>query len=426
MGAYNYYPLGKIASVQTGPFGSQLHMKDYVEKGTPIITVEHLGDNKILHDNLPCVSDQDCIRLSKYDLREGDIVFSRVGSVDRCAYVKKEEEGWLFSGRCLRIRVENENVDPRYLSFYFGQPLFKSYIRQVAVGATMPSLNTSIMSELSIPLPPLAIQKKIAAILSSLDDKIELNTRMNNVLEEIARALFRRWFVEFEFPDNEGKPYKSAGGKMVESEVGMVPEGWDITSLDEHTEVMRGFSYKGSGLSADSGIPMHNLNSVLEGGGYKYAGIKHYTGDVKDKFRINNGEIVVANTEQGHKYLLIGYPAIIPKYAEGLGIFSHHLYRIRLLPNSPCKKYYLYYLLLSSNMREQIIGCTNGTTVNMLQIDGLKKPKFILPSSDIIQKYDAIVSIYFQLMEHHHQESKKLADIRDSLLPKLMNGEVEV
>src|SRR5690606_3374000 len=163
----------------TGPFGSQLHMSDYKAEGTPIITVEHLGDNKILHNNLPLVGDADRKRLIKYTLREGDIVFSRVGSVDRRAYVRKNEEGWLFSGRCLRVRANNEIVDSRYLSFYFGQESFKETIKMVAVGATMPSINTTILSEVEVCIPPLPEQTAIAEVLSSLDDKIDLLHRQN-------------------------------------------------------------------------------------------------------------------------------------------------------------------------------------------------------------------------------------------------------
>ena len=115
--------------VQTGPFGSQLHKEDYVVNGTPIITVEHLGENRIVHENLPRVSDEDKTRLSKYQLKTGDIVFSRVGSVDRRALVQAKEDGWLFSGRCLRVRPIQEIVDSRWLSYFFGLPAFKNYIR---------------------------------------------------------------------------------------------------------------------------------------------------------------------------------------------------------------------------------------------------------------------------------------------------------
>ena len=107
----------KNDGIQTGPFGSQLHQRDYVSEGTPIITVEHLGDNRITHEDMPYVSDQDKERLSRYTLREGDIVFSRVGSVDRRALVRQSEQGWLFSGRCLRVRPDRSKIDPAYLSY---------------------------------------------------------------------------------------------------------------------------------------------------------------------------------------------------------------------------------------------------------------------------------------------------------------------
>ena len=107
------------SGIQTGPFGSQLHQKDYVSYGTPIITVEHLDRNRISHEYLPCVSDHDRDRLQRYKLRQGDIVFSRVGSVDRRALVRKDEEGWLFSGRCLRVRPDLNKIDPVYLSYFF-------------------------------------------------------------------------------------------------------------------------------------------------------------------------------------------------------------------------------------------------------------------------------------------------------------------
>ncbi len=111
--------IGNIATVQTGPFGSQLHKKDYVMIGTPILTVEHLGNRKITTQNLPQVNEKDVLRLSKYKLIQGDIVFSRVGSVDRCSYVSQLEDGWLFSGRCLRVRSDKNKVDPLYLYYYF-------------------------------------------------------------------------------------------------------------------------------------------------------------------------------------------------------------------------------------------------------------------------------------------------------------------
>lgn len=161
--------LSDIADVKTGPFGSALHASDYVMIGTPIITVEHLGENGIVHTNLPLVSKDDYYRLSMYSLRPGDIVFSRVGSVDRNAYISIAENDWLFSGRLLRIRIISKEVDALYLSYYFKDFRTKIRIYEVAVGQTMASLNTKILNDFLISYPPLVEQRDIAAALSDVD-----------------------------------------------------------------------------------------------------------------------------------------------------------------------------------------------------------------------------------------------------------------
>jgi type I restriction enzyme S subunit len=182
--------LKEIASSQTGPFGSQLHEEDYVSFGTPIVTVEHLSEICFTTQNLPLVSDRDKERLKKYILAQGDIVFSRVGSVDRCTYVSEAEEGWLFSGRCIRVRIDKSKADPKYVSFYFRQSTFKEMMKNISVGATMPSLNTSLMDNIPLTLPDILSQQKISTVLSSLDDKIKLNNKLN---DNLSYYLFYRY-----------------------------------------------------------------------------------------------------------------------------------------------------------------------------------------------------------------------------------------
>lgn len=164
--------IGSIADVKTGPFGSALHAEDYVQDGTPIITVEHLGETGLTRQNLPKVSEEDRHRLSAYSMQEGDIVFSRVGSVDRNAYVTASENGWLFSGRILRIRAKSEELSTQYLGYYFKSEDAKERIRNVAVGQTMASLNTKLMNAFKVVLPTVKEQKNIAALLSNMDTLI--------------------------------------------------------------------------------------------------------------------------------------------------------------------------------------------------------------------------------------------------------------
>ena len=161
--------ISSVADVKTGPFGSALHERDYVDDGTPIITVEHLSEHGIIHHSLPLVSDADRSRLKSYGLRTGDIVFSRVGSVDRNSLVSKEEEGWLFSGRLLRVRTLDSTTYPPYLSYHFHSEPFKKRVRGVAVGQTMASLNTQILKAVCVVLPTTPEQRAIAEALSDVD-----------------------------------------------------------------------------------------------------------------------------------------------------------------------------------------------------------------------------------------------------------------
>lgn len=158
-----------IAIVKTGPFGSSLHERDYVLDGTPIITVEHLDEFGVTHANLPMISDVDKKRLKGYSLEENDIVFSRVGSIDRNSIIRSTEAGWLFSGRLLRIRPNRKTIYSPYLSYHFHGEPFKQRVKDVAVGQTMPSLNTQIINDIIIALPPFPEQRAIATALSDTD-----------------------------------------------------------------------------------------------------------------------------------------------------------------------------------------------------------------------------------------------------------------
>jgi len=172
--------LADIADIKTGPFGSALHERDYVENGTPIITVEHLGEFGVEHKNLPKISEIDRQRLHTYSLMPGDIVFSRVGSVDRNALIRDSESGWLFSGRLLRVRLDPGKAFAQFFSHQFHSETFKARIRSVAVGQTMASLNTRILSDVPVLLPKVPEQVAIATVLADMDMNISaLESRLN-------------------------------------------------------------------------------------------------------------------------------------------------------------------------------------------------------------------------------------------------------
>jgi type I restriction enzyme S subunit len=271
-----------------------------------------------------------------------------------------------------------------------------------ATGSTFPNITRSQIEGIEIILPPLPEQKAIASILSSLDDKIDLLHRQNKTLEQMAETLFRQWFVE-------------------EAE-----EDWEWHQISEFVEVLRGLSYKGAGLSdKENGIPMHNLNSVFEGGGYKYEGIKYYSGEYKERHLVKSGDVIITNTEQGHEMLLIGFPAIVPKYYGDNGIFSQHIYKLKL-KDSTFSESFLYFLLMTYDVRDQISGATNGSTVNMLPKDGIEWAKFKLPPQNKINNFTKLAKPSIEKIETNYSQIRTLEKLRDTLLPKLMSGEVRV
>ena len=294
--------------------------------------------------------------------------------------------------------------NPSKYDFVFLFYLLKTLgLEELNEDSAVPGLNRDTAYSQEILLPSLPEQKAIASVLSSLDDKIDLLHRQNKTLESMAETLFRQWFIE------------------------ETHEDWEITTLDCHITVAKGLSYKGAGLTtSDNGIPLFSLNSVLEGGGYKSAGIKYYNGDFKERHIIKPGDIIVANTEQGHEYRLIGYPAIIPKTESELSIYTHHLFKISINDDSYLTNAFLYYLLCSKDMHEQVVAATNGSTVNQLSADGLQRPEFKLPPECMVKEFTTQIDFFWKKISINNSQIKNIESLRDTLLPKLMSGEVRV
>jgi type I restriction enzyme S subunit len=173
-------------------------------------------------------------------------------------------------------------------------------------------------------------------------------------------------------------------------------------------------------------MPMHNLNSIYEGGGYKDDGLKHYNGEYKAKHVANPGDLIVANTEQGHDRLLIGYAAIVPTRFQGPSLFSHHLFRICIKSKSPLTADYLCHLLNSDAMHDIVSGYANGTTVNMLPMDALERPIVLVPPARLVAAFSELAERTRRRQEEMTEESRTLATLRDTLLPKLISGELRI
>lgn len=387
--------LKDLADIQTGPFGSQLHKKDYVEDGTPIVTVEHLGERTFTEQNLPKVSDADKERLSKYVLCMGDIVFSRVGSVDRCSFVDKAHDGWMFSGRCLRVRPY-KSIDSLYLYYYFCLKETKQFVRNIAVGATMPSINTKLLGEVEITYPHISVQRKIVKILSAIDNKIELNKKVNDNLQQQAAALFESWFVNLD-------PWN-----------GVQPSDWENAPLGSFVEIKRGGSPRPiQDYLSDSGLRWLKISDVTSLNSPFVLEIKEHIKEdgLRKTVFLHAGELVLSNSATP------GIPKILD---VDTCIHDGWLY----FPKSELSKYYLY--LFFKHIRKELVALGNGSVFTNLKTDILKAFPATKADKSTLKEFDALVAPLFNVMLNADRENFKLAAMRDALLPKLMSGEVDV
>ena len=381
--------LKTIADIQTGPFGSQLHKEDYVETGTPIVTVEHLGNRVFTEQNLPRVSDSDKARLIKYTLSTGDIVFSRVGSVDRCSYVDKSHDGWMFSGRCLRVRP-TELVDSLYLYYYFCLEETKQFVRNIAVGATMPSINTKLLGEVEIALPDLNNQKRIAAVLSSLDDKIENNQKLNDNLYAQAKAIFDNHFINID----------------------AIPAGWRKGNLLDIANYLNGLAMqKFRPQGHEIGLPVLKIKELRQGSCDDSSELCSLS--IKPEYIIHNGDVIFSWSGS----------LLVDIWCGGTCGLNQHLFKV----TSDVYDKWFYYLWTAHHLARFIaIAVDKATTMGHIKREELAKAEVLIPCEEDYTSFNSIMQPIFELIISNRIESRKLAALRDELLPKLMTGEIDV
>ena len=392
--------LGSIADIQTGPFGSQLHKEDYVQDGTPIVTVEHLGNRVFTEQNLPMVSDADKERLNKYVLSEGDIVFSRVGSVDRCSYVDSNHSGWMFSGRCLRVRPYNA-IYPLYLYYFFCMESTKQFVRNIAVGATMPSINTKLMGEIEVSVPSIDTQKRIAAILSTIDDKIELNTAINENLEQQIQTILLN-LIKSDSQKDSIENVKLGDYLYIKGRI-----GWKGLKKDEYLESSDYRIINGESLTKD-GIDWRKTG---------YISAERY--DESPEIMLQTGDILLSKDGTIGKIGYVDrldYPSTVAS-----GIFV-----IRNIKPDIISTPFIYYLLKSKLFTAFIASRTEGSVIPHLYQKDFMEFMIPLPNAQEMNQFDSLTSPLFATIVKNLRENELLAATRDALLPKLMNGEIDV
>ena len=286
-------------------------------------------------------------------------------------------------------------INPEIADYNFIYYLIKGNIEEIKAqgsGTTFAEVSGTVVRNLKFRLPPLPTQTAIAKILSSLDDKIELNNQINKELEALAQALFKHWFIDFEFPDENGQPYKSSGGEMVESELGEIPKGWKVGLIQELLEVKYGKDHK----------HLHEGEIPVYGSG----GIMRYANEALYK----NHSILIPRKGTLSNLFYVSKP-----------FWSVDTMFYSIIKEDYLKKY-LYYRLKSLDLASMNVG----SAVPSMTTKILNELKVIVPSKDGLIKFEAGISSFFEYQDELKDENQNLVSLRDSLLPKLISGELEV
>ena len=375
----------------------------------------------------------------KYLLKKGDLLFARQSLVHsgagKCSIFLGAPEPITYEGHLIRARLNSSIANPAFYFYFFnsriGRQIIESIVEQVAAAG----IRGSDLAKLSVPYFSVQKQHRIAEILGTLDDKIELNRQMNETLEATARAIFKSRFVNFDPVKAKMEGHKPPcmdpettelfPSTFQDSSLGKIPKGWEVERIGNLVEIVKGRSYRSSELT-ESDTALVTLKSIMRGGGYRPDGLKPYIGKYKPEQVITPGELVVSYTDVTQDAEVVGKPAIVQRDEKYQTLVaSLDLGIIRPL-ESTVSVWFLYCLFRERHFQSYIYGYADGTTVLHLSKDGVPSYQFALPPEKIRCHFDSIVKPLFAKIESNENESRTLAQTRDTLLPKLLSGEIRV
>lgn len=404
--------LNDIGELKTGPFGTQFSASEYVSEGIPVINVKNIGYGSIIETGLDHVSKNTLGRLSEHKLKEGDIVFGRKGSVDRHCLIRREQNGWMQGSDCIRVRLTDTSVYPEFVSYYLLTDAVKMKINNSAVGSTMASLNTDILGDIDIILPDYAEQKSIALTLGIIDKKIKNNNRINDYLEEMAKTIYDYWFVQFDFPDKNGKPYKSSGGTFKNG----LPIGWNYVPIKNICNILSGFSFQSDDYVQNGKYKLLTIKNVQDTG--INLDVDNYINilpeNMPDFCKLDIGSILMSLTGNvGRVGILYDSNCLLNQ-------------RVSLMQaKNPIMTPFIYCLLKSSKMRYILESLATGTSQKNLS--PIEAGNIMIPyDNEIVKNFSKKVTPLIDSIITNLKENNNLTNLREWLLPMLMNGQATI
>ena len=396
------------ASIQTGPFGTQLKASDYTVEGVPVINVRNIGYGDLRSEKLEFVPEGTAERLSVHILRESDIVFGRKGAVDRHLFVSVNQHGWAQGSDCIRLRLSKGPINPRFASYAFLRPYHKEWmLRQCGNKATMASLNQDVIRRIVLPFPRPEVQVEIVSFLSDYDKLIENNRRRIALLEEAARLLYREWFVHFRFPGHEHVRITNG-----------LPDGWDRQTFDDVCNAVGGGTPKTSKTEYwnDGEIPWYTPTDITRNS--CLALLDSATKITEAGLRGSSAKMLPAGTVLMTSRASVGFFGVVDAQScTNQGFIS-------IIPNDWCARMYLLHNLM--HRVEEIRSHAGGATYKEISKGKFRALPVDIPEASLLREFEEQASTFHAQVRNLHTMNQKLAQARDLLLPRLMNGEIAV
>lgn len=402
------WPTTKISDICTriamGPFGSKIKVDNFVPSGVPVLNGANLAGFKLKEDSFNYVTEHKAEELKNSLAYRGDIVVTHRGTLGQIVYIPSDSrfDKYLISQSQFLLRLDSDKADSRFITYFFhsayGQYLLLSNASQVGVPAL--ARPTSTFKSLEIPLPPLKIQKKIADFLCLLDKKIQLNTQINQNLEQQAQTIFKSWFVDFE-------PFQD--GKFVDSEMGPIPAGWRVVSLED-IALYNSEKLPASQAKHDTYVSTENM--LPNRGGIELASSVPSTGCVT-VFAKN--DVLLSNIRPYFRKIW---------YASSSGTCSTDVLCFRT--KAEVKSEYLFCVLNNEKFFEFIMSGAKGTKMPRGDKRQMMSYRIVMPPKDILENFAGTLKPLFDHQRRNTTESRRLATLRDTMLPKLMSGEIDV
>ncbi|OCH46946.1 hypothetical protein A6E02_10165 [Aliivibrio fischeri] len=454
----------KIGSGSTPRGGSSVYLK---EGETYFIRSQNIYNDKFDPNGLVFISEDAAEKLKNVALENDDILLNITGdSVARVNLVPDEYLPARVNQHVAIIRPNPDEFDARYLRYVLSSPLHQSHLLTLAsAGATRNALTKGMIESYLVPKPLLSEQVKIANLLSAFDHKIALNRQINQTLEQMAQTLFKSWFVDFdpvidnaldatangqsiEIPESLAKRFEARKAvresegfeplpadirqlfpcEFEESELGFVPKGWEASELSELIDVKHGFAFKGEYFSdVVTSDVLLTPGNVSIGGGFKSGKFKYYSGPIEDNYIFSSGDMYVNMTDLSKASDTLGYPAIVP---EMEGYRFHHnqrLGKIMLKNHNAAYREFIYQLLCTRDYRQTVLGSATGTTVKHTAPKKILSHRIIHSGlGNIESKFHDFVSSLMMKVAENNKNLNSLTKLRDTLLPKIISGELRL